>query len=199
MKIWKFVITGGPCAGKTTALNIMKEELSKRGFNVIIVGETATELISSGINPNELGDKIFHSLLVETSINKDVISDKAANCYKGNTVIIYDRGLLDFRAYVSDEIFFEILSEYNLCEEDIIKKYNAVFHLVTAADGAEDFYTLTNNNARTEEPEKARELDKKTKKVWEKHPNLKIIDNSTNFNGKIERLFQELDLILNNV
>lgn len=37
---------------------------------------------------------------------------------------------------------------------------------VTAADGAEEFYTTTNNTARLESPEEARELDKKTMQVY---------------------------------
>lgn len=196
MKIWKIVVTGGPCGGKTTALDIMEKELTKKGFKVIIVPETATELISSGIKPNEIGDKIFHSLLVERSLNKDLTTEKASNCYNQNTVIIYDRGLMDFRAYISDEMFFEILAEHNLTEEEIINKYDAVFHLVTAADGAEDYYTVVNNKARTEGPEKALELDMKTRKIWEKHPNLKLIDNSTSFEEKIERLLNEVYVIL---
>ena len=32
-------------------------------------------------------------------------------------------------------------------------RYDAVFHLVTAAQGAERFYTLENNQARSETPE----------------------------------------------
>lgn len=31
-----------------------------------------------------------------------------------------------------------------------VHRYDAVFHLVTAADGAEEFYSLTNNKARSE-------------------------------------------------
>ena len=51
MKIWEFVITGGPCVGKTTAIKIIEENLINKGFKVIVVAETATELISSGICP----------------------------------------------------------------------------------------------------------------------------------------------------
>ena len=51
MKIWKFVITGGPCAGKTEAIKIVKQDLSNKGLKVIAVPETATEHITSGITP----------------------------------------------------------------------------------------------------------------------------------------------------
>lgn len=37
-------------------------------------------------------------------------------------------------------------------------RYDGVFHLVTAASGAEDFYTLESNEARTETVDMAREV-----------------------------------------
>ena len=45
-----------------------------------------------------------------------------------------------------------------------------VVHLVTAADGAEQHYTTVNNSIRTETPEEARILDKKTLDAWNDHP-----------------------------
>ena len=51
-------------------------------------------------------------------------------------------------------------------------RYNAVFHMVTAADGASAFYTLENNQARTETPEQAVDLDRRTQKCWLGHPHM---------------------------
>ncbi|MBK8156746.1 MAG: hypothetical protein IPK55_12480 [Streptococcus sp.] len=66
------------------------------------------------------------------------------------------------------------------------KRYDAVVHLVTAAEGAEQFYNLA-NEARSETPEVARMLDKKTIKAWEGHQNHFIIDNKREggFNAKM--------------
>jgi hypothetical protein len=52
-----------------------------------------------------------------------------------------------------------------------IRDSDMVIHLVTAADGAEEFYTLENNAARTETPQVAKMLDKMTQGVWNGHPN----------------------------
>ena len=70
-------------------------------------------------------------------------------------------------------------------------RYNAVYHLVTAAEGAEQFYTLENNAVRTETPELARELDNMTRTAWVGHPNLKIFDNSTGFEEKLQMVVEE--------
>lgn len=38
----KIVLTGGPCAGKTTALSKLEQHLLELGYFVFIVPETAT-------------------------------------------------------------------------------------------------------------------------------------------------------------
>ena len=50
-KITKIVITGGPCAGKTTAMSWIQNAFTKKGYAVLFVDETATQLISGGAAP----------------------------------------------------------------------------------------------------------------------------------------------------
>lgn len=59
-------------------------------------------------------------------------------------------------------------------------------------EGAERFYTLENNPTRSETIEEARALDIKTLNAWIGHPNVKIIDNSTDFTGKIKRTVEAI-------
>jgi len=68
------------------------------------------------------------------------------------------------------------------------KQYDAVVHLVTAANGAEAFYGAATNGARGETAEEARKLDENTMKVYLGHPRLRIVDNSTDFAGKVDRV-----------
>lgn len=49
--------------------------------------------------------------------------------------------------------------------------------MVTAADGAEEFYTDVNNEARYETKVQAVALDKKLINAWVGHPHFSIIDN----------------------
>lgn len=196
MRIWRFVITGGPCAGKTTCLSILEQSLTQKGFKVIVVSETATELINSGITPWELNSETFQSLLIDRSINKEDTVCTAAFSFKKDVVILFDRGLLDCKAYISQNGFKKILQKRNINESELLSSYDGVFHLVTAAKGAEEFYTLANNTARKETPEQAIELDDKTQCAWIGHPNFRVIDNSTNFEGKIDRLLNEVYSIM---
>ena len=49
-KITKFVLTGGPCAGKTTAMAQIIEHFSGLGFQVFAIPEVPTMFSSAGIN-----------------------------------------------------------------------------------------------------------------------------------------------------
>lgn len=193
--IKKIVITGGPCAGKSTAMSKLEEELTKRGYKVLVVAESATELITGGIvcGENNLNNIDFQTAILKTQIRKENIFEEFANKMpQEKVVIICDRGCLDNKAYCNQEDFEFILNKIGIKETILRDEYDAIFHLKTAADGAEQFYTLENNSARTETPELARELDKKIISAWTGHPCLKIIDNSTDFNTKIMKLMIEI-------
>ena len=66
------------------------------------------------------------------------------------------------------------------------------FHMVTAAKGAEQFYTTANNAARTEALEEAAILDDKLISAWTGHPHLRVIDNTSSFEDKMKKLVAEI-------
>ena len=45
----KIVLTGGPGSGKTSVLEYINKIYSGEGYKVVIVSETATDLMNSGI------------------------------------------------------------------------------------------------------------------------------------------------------
>jgi hypothetical protein len=69
-------------------------------------------------------------------------------------------------------------------------RYDQIIHLVTAANGAERFYSLENNITRTESIEVAREIDERCSKAWIGHPYMDVIDNCTDFDLKVSRALQ---------
>ena len=104
-------------------------------------------------------------------------------------VMMCDRGTMDGSAYMEKSTWEQLLADRGTTETEIRdNRYNAVFHMVSAADGAEAHYTLENNQARTEDAETARMMDRKTQKAWVGHSHLYVFDNSTDFEGKLERL-----------
>lgn len=198
-QVWTFVLTGGPCSGKTTGLSTIAQELNNQGYYVLIVPEAATELISTGVRPfgNSLDSLSFQYVVFENQLHKEQLYRKVADMLPAEkVVIIHDRGIIDNKSYIPEESFQKLLSEFSMNEVEAWDRYDAVFHLVTAANGAEDFYTLANNAARIETPEEARKLDELGISNWTGHSHLRIIDNSTDFERKMGRLMKEVYSVL---
>lgn len=196
----KIVLTGGPCAGKTTALNYLTEKLSDYGFSIIVMPEVPTLVINSGLDPRiTSAGKLFNyfefeKLLLETQVKfEDEIFGPALSIKGGNKqLLVCDRGCMDYLAYMRSNEFEEILRRNNWTTVGLRdERYDAVFHLVTAAEGKEEFYNL-NNPARYESAQEAKQADERTRNAWLGHPHLKIIDNSTLFDVKMKRLLNAI-------
>ncbi len=197
-EITKIVITGGPCGGKSTAMSKIQGTFSQMGYTVLFVSETATELITGGVAPWTCGsNKDYQSCQLKLQIEKEKIFLKAAKTMKEEKILIVcDRGVLDNKAYMSEEDFADVIGETGISEVELRDNYDAVFHLVTAAKGAQEFYTTANNSARTETVEQAIEIDDKLVSAWTGHPHLRVIDNSCDFEEKIRRLIKEISSFL---
>ena len=185
--IHKIVLTGGPCGGKTTALPVLVNHFKSSDLNVYTVPEVATLLHANGVdlhhhihnNPFTLERSIF-----ETQIALENSVDRLAQLMPNDSLIFFDRGLGDFRAYVEPEDWNLLLIGFRFEQDDIFKRYHQVLHLTSAALGAEKHFTNENNPARNCPPEVARYLDRKTLDAWKGHPKHFEIDNSTDFDGR---------------
>ena len=79
---------------------------------------------------------------------EDVFYELAENesyVRKKPSVVLIDRGLFDGSAYVPSEVWQEIVDEQGWAGINFIeKRYDAIVHMVTAADGAAEFYNFDN-------------------------------------------------------
>jgi CYTH domain-containing protein/predicted ATPase len=197
-QIKSIVYTGGPCGGKTTALSYVPDKLQDYGIKAFVVPEVASDLINSGFHPsNGISPKEFQRQIMKHIIERENRWKDLATFMPGdNKVLLCDRGIMDGMAYVDRGVFQSILEDERYSIPEIRdQRYEAVIHLKTAADGAEEFYNLS-NKARKETPEQARALDRATMEAWIGHPKIKVIDNSTNFDQKMKRTLQATCRIL---
>ena len=198
VQITKIVITGGPCGGKSTAMSWVQNAFTQKGYKVLFIPETATELITGGIAPWTCGSNgEFQKCLLRMQLEKEKTFEQAAKTMNTEKVLIVcDRGALDNKAYMNSLEFAQVLEYLGMSEVDLRDNYDAVFHLVTAAKGAAEFYTTANNNARTETVEEAAAIDDKLIASWTGHPHLRVIDNSSDFGEKLKRLISEITSFL---
>ncbi len=195
-KIYRIVLSGGPAGGKTTSMVHISDRLQSLGFNVFVVPETATMMILGGIklnHPNKGHIMQTQTSLLETQMFLEKMFYKqavlASNLSNKPSVILLDRGTMDACAFTHPEVWQAILDENDWSLVGLRDKhYDAIIHLVTAAIGAPEAYSLDNNAARSETIEQAAEVDKKIQEAWLGHPHLRVIDNSTGFEEKVRRV-----------
>lgn len=195
----RIVLTGGPCAGKTTALVKIIEHFSSLGYKVFVIPEVPTLFSQAGMDYLTSNHQFFfegEKATLETQIALEDQFMRIAETIDRPTIIVCDRGTMDISAYMNDEMWSEITTSVGVASEILRSRYDAVLHLVSAADGAEQFYTTANNSERTEGIELARELDKKVIQAWSEHPHLRVINNHENFDTKINRVLQEISSVL---
>ena len=197
-RISKIVITGGPCAGKTTAMSWIQNAFTKMGYAVLFVDETATQLITGGAAPwLSASNRDFQLQLLQLQQAKEKAFTEIGKTMKQNKILVVcDRAAMDNCAYMTEQEFGWVMKQLNTGKIELRDHYDAVFHLVTAAKGAEKYYTLANNQARTETVEEAAALDDRLIAAWTGHPHLRIIDNSTGFEEKMLRLIKEITSFL---
>ncbi|KAH8389654.1 hypothetical protein KR215_001677, partial [Drosophila sulfurigaster] len=239
-RVYKIVLTGGPCGGKTTGQSRLCTFFENLGWKVFRVPETATVLLSGGVKFSDLTEKedpptpttyVYkdlpfaapeHSLidltascprclakaaskpngseaykfqenLIRTMVQIENTYFELGNSSARNCLIICDRGVMDASAYISKDKWEKMMAanKWNPVEMRD-NRYNQILHLVSAANGAEDFYSTEDHACRSEGVELARELDYKSAAAWVGHPYFDVIDNSTNFEAKMNRMIESV-------
>jgi predicted ATPase len=136
-EIKRIVLTGGPCAGKTTALVRIIEHFSSLGFKVFTVPEVPTLFSQGGWNyltPNY--DLYYQGELAILEMQlalKDSFMRLAETCTKP-AFVVCDRGTLDIAAYMKPGMWKELTERVNFTPTELRHRYDAVLHLVSAAD-----------------------------------------------------------------
>lgn len=206
----EIVLTGGPGSGKTTGMAHLVDHLTARGWRVLVVPEVATLLLTGGV-----GD-LAHLAATDRTAYLDVQQRLVAMQWSlrahfrrlatslaadgegaggvgadGKVVILHDRAVLDNAAYMDADEFTGVVDQaLAKTPAEVAAAYDAVIHLVTAADGAAEHYTLANNEARSETPEAAVALDRAVQDSWLGHPHFTVVGNpvSGGFEAKLTRL-----------
>ncbi|MDO8522854.1 MAG: AAA family ATPase [bacterium] len=189
-------VTGGACGGKTAFLEkVLPEKLMGLGFRYFPVPEIPTLMIPYGIpdisnlRTSELKKyvEVERQFLLTHLAMRDKAIDFARVFPEDKCVVGCDRGAKDVKAHLPEGVFEAICEEEGLTLADVQDCYKVVIDMVTAADGAENYYTLENNKARQENAEEARMADIRTREAWNGHPKLRIIKSCEDFSLKMNR------------
>lgn len=201
------VLTGGPCAGKTMALNRVLEHFKEKGYKVFTIPEVPTIFTAAGMDYLTSNRDLFYvgekatmqtQLLLEDSFMAmaDAVSDKP-------TLLICDRGTMDISTYMPQDLWERMEQELGIDNTMLLKRYDAVLHLTTAAKGMERYYNTNTNAQRLEKADEegmkqARQLDDKALEVWKMHPVHCVIPNVENFDEKLQMVVDRIEELIVN-
>lgn len=174
MKNQLIALTGGPCGGKSTLLEELLRDSAWSG-RIAVLPEAISLMRQVGISPRE---RLFQRVMVHLQMALEEGLERALGNSNPRTILCH-RGSLDPLAYWLDrgwsqEAFFEFTGT---CLEEHYRRYTAVIHLVTAADGASAHYTRWPQAHRPEEIENAIRIDQLLHQVWRDHPAYYRLDN----------------------
>lgn len=187
-KIRRVALTGGPAAGKTAVLDVLRRHLQG---SVVVLPEAATTLFTGGFpRPKDpAGLRLLQKTIYSVQRNMEEIyaledSDLPHIC---------DRGALDGAAYWPGGLD-RFLGAMGTTLESEYERYEAVLFLETSAYD-EKAYSV-DNPYRIETPAKARKIDQQLQRIWRDHPAFHLIGHETNFYEKVAVVLIKLHALL---
>ena len=175
----RVVLTGGPGAGKTATLEIIKHELCD---HVRVVPEAASLVFGGGFPrvATSAGRMAAQRAVffVQREMEAAIESERPA-------ILLCDRGTVDGAAYWPGP--GDLWSSVGTTRREQLARYDAVIHLRTPS--AERGYNRA-NPLRTETAAEAAALDVRIMDVWEGHPHRVIVPNATDFPTKAARVLE---------
>ena len=175
----RIVLTGGPGAGKTAVLEMMRKTLCE---HVKIVPEAASIVFGGGFPRTQ-------SLEAQRAAQRAIFymqrELEAAVMAENVSIALCDRGTVDGLAYWPgpDDLWTAVGT--TLGEQ--LARYHAVIHLRTPALGAGYNHQ---NPLRIESAVQAAEIDARIAAVWEKHPRRFEVASSPDFVAKVARVIE---------
>lgn len=180
----RVVLTGGPGAGKTAVLEVVRRRLCD---HVRVVPEAATIVFgggfprSNGVHARAAAQlAIYH---VQDQLERMTVADPTV------AVCLCDRGVIDGLAYWpgAPEDFFR---DAATTREQCLARYHAVIHLRTP--NASDGYNHA-NAVRTETAAEAHAIDERIEQVWRDHPRRFFVESSHDFIDKLSHTLQIIE------
>jgi hypothetical protein len=192
------VLTGGPSAGKSSALALLRDRLTVRGFQVLTVPENATQLLanSDGFQPEWAGtfsQVCMQRIFLEYQLAQEEAFGAFARLHPAKRgVLLLDCCTLNSKVYLSDDQWEQVLSfpgKPRLTEEELLGRYDLVIHMVTCADlGNYEWGPGSNNPGRYHTPEQAKETDERCLQVFSAHPQTRVVPHFPKFDEKIGKV-----------
>jgi predicted ATPase len=176
----RIVLTGGPGAGKTAVLELVRHALCE---HVRIIPEAAGVVFGGGF-PRELDLEARRA--AQRAIFYVQRELEAAAQATNPAIVLCDRGTVDGVAYWPGPD--DLWSEVGTTLDEQLARYAAVLHLRTPDEAGYDH----SNPLRVETALEARAIDERIAAAWQRHPRRFEIPSTPDFVGKAARAVELL-------
>ncbi len=174
----RFVLTGGPGGGKTTAADLFRREI---GEQVVVVPEAATLLYTGGF-PRE-GENGVRKATQRAIYHVQKNLEDAQAAHYQSRILLCDRGTVDGAAYWPGDKKEDFFTHMGTTLEQELARYDAVIFFETAAVGK--ISIEGGNPTRIESIEEAILLDQHLRELWSKHPHFVFVPHNQSFIRKV--------------
>ena len=178
----RVVLTGGPGAGKTALLELIRQSFCS---HVKVLPEAAGVVFGGGF-PRE-DDPVCRRAAQRAIFHVQHELEAAADSHSP-AIVLCDRGTIDGLAYWPGPAE-EFWSSLGTTLDSELRRYDAVIHLRTPA--LEHGYNHQ-NPLRTESPASAAEIDERIAQAWASHSRRFIVESSADFLDKAARALEIL-------
>jgi predicted ATPase len=194
----RIVITGGPCGGKTTIWNALKDVFKDIA---VFVPENASPLMREGfpvphkdITWSYEWQTIFQRACRDFQIHMEDVYELQAQ-QEGKDVMIMDRGILDGAAFLEGGLH-EFEQDFGVAVEEAMKKYDMVIHVESLAMGKPELFRQETNNVRFHDLDasKLNELDIRI--VWRDHQNYHFLPVQDSVETQVEEVKKKIQQFL---
>lgn len=172
----RVVFTGGPGAGKTAVLEVLRHVACR---HLVVLPEAAGLLFRGGFPRGETvdGRKCAQRAIGHVQLELERLP---TDCPPA--IVLCDRGVIDGLAYFPGEEA-ELLASLGLDRERALARYDLVVHLRVPTSGGG--YNR-DNPMRTESAEEAHAIDLRIAAAWRGHPNVVTIESASDFSVKLD-------------
>lgn len=177
----RIVLTGGPGAGKTAVLALIREALCR---HVRVLPEAAGVVFGGGF---PRGGSVATQAAAQRAIFYVQRELEAAAEGEDATIVMCDRGTVDGLAYWSGAEPFWASVGSSLDEQ--LRRYHAVIHLRTPSEAGGYDHT---NPLRIETAVEAASLDARIAEAWAEHPRRFFVEPQDDFLAKTARVLEFL-------
>lgn len=170
------VLTGGPGAGKTAVLDMLRHELCE---HVAVLPEAAGIVFGGGF---PRGTRVEERRAAQRAIYHVQSEVEVLFASRRPAVMLCDRGTMDGAAYwPGPDDFWRAVGT---TREATMARYDVVIHL--RVPDSNNGYGHQ-NPLRTESADEARRIDECILRVWDGHPRRVVIESASSFPDKVAR------------